>query len=181
MTNITGAINPSNYTISSVVLDSSDSTGSTAYVGIMGFGVSHVFQTTNAGASWSDWSGSGSAALPDAPVNALLVDSSITPTQIYAATDVGVFVSSTASPGWIEVGTPSVSGGSVGYLPNVPVTAVALFDSAGVKKLRVSTYGRGVWEYALATGPDFTNIISNSPQTIYPGTKRNLQRNVDRL
>ena len=168
MTNITGAINPSNYTISSVALDSSDPTGLTAYVGIMGFGVSHVFQTTNAGASWSDWSGSGSAALPDAPVNALLVDTKVTPTQIYAATDVGVFVSSTASPGWIEVGTPSVPDGSAGYLPNVPATAVGLFDSGGVKKLRVSTYGRGVWEYALPTGPDYTNIISNSPQTIYP-------------
>jgi len=168
MTNVTGAINPSNYAISSVALDPTDPTGSTAYVGIMGFGVSHVFQTANAGASWSDWSGSGSSALPDAPVNSLLLDSSVTPTQIYAGTDVGLFVSSTTSPGWIEVGTPPVPGGSAGYLPNVPVTAIGMFDSGGVKKLRVSTYGRGVWEYALPTGPDYTNTISNSPQTIYP-------------
>ena len=79
MMQVTGAINPSNYTVSSVAMDTTDSTGQTAYVGIMGFNVSHVFKTTNAGASWTDWSGSGSMALPDAPVNALLVDSSVAP------------------------------------------------------------------------------------------------------
>jgi hypothetical protein len=167
MTQVTGAINPSNYTISSVAMDTSDATGATAYVGIMGFNVSHVFKTTNAGASWTDWSGSGSTALPAAPVNALLVDSSVTPTQIYAGTDVGVFTSSTDSANWTEVGTTSEPGGATGYLPNVPVTAMRIFDWAGVKKLRVSTYGRGIWEYALPTGPDYTNVISNS-QTIFP-------------
>ena len=167
MTQATGAINPSNYTISSVAMDTSDPTGATAYVGIMGFNISHVFKTTNAGASWTDWSGSGSTALPDAPVNALLVDSSVTPAQIYVGTDVGVFTSSTASASWTEVGTPSLPG-ATGYLPNVPITAIRMFDSGGVKKLRVSTYGRGIWEYALASTPDYTNVISNTPQTIFP-------------
>jgi hypothetical protein len=168
MTQVTSAINPSNYTISSVAMDTSDATGATAYVGIMGFNVSHVFKTTNAGASWADWSGSGATALPDAPVNALLVDSSASPPQIYAGTDVGIFMSSTANPSWSEVGTPSQPG-ATGYLPNVPVTAIQMFNFAGTKKLRVSTYGRGIWEYALQLAPDFTNVISNTPQTIYPG------------
>ncbi len=168
MMQVTGAINPSNYTVSSVAMDTTDSTGQTAYVGIMGFNVSHVFKTTNAGASWTDWSGSGSMALPDAPVNALLVDSSVTPAQIYVGTDVGVFTSSTASANWTEVGTPSEPGGGTGYLPNAPVTAIRMFNSGGVKKLRVSTYGRGIWEYALTSAPDYTNVISNTPQTIFP-------------
>ena len=165
MTQVTGGINPSNYTISSVALDASDATGATAYVGIMGFNVSHVFKTTNAGASWTDWSGSGGSALPDAPLNAVFVDSS--EQVVYAGTDVGLFVSSTAAAGWAEVGTEPAPGAS-GYLPNVPVTAIAIFNYAGTKKLRVSTYGRGVWEYGLATGPDYTNVISNTPQTIFP-------------
>ena len=165
MTQVTGAINPSNYTISSVAVDASEATGATAYVGVMGFGVAHVFKTTNAGAAWTDWSGSGTAALPDAPVNTLLVDS---PGQvIYAGTDVGVFVSSTASANWLEVGTAPAPG-ATGYLPNVPVTAIRMFNSGGTKKLRVAAYGRGIWEYALATAPDYTNVISNTPQTIYP-------------
>ncbi|MGA9529121.1 MAG: hypothetical protein WBS24_13490 [Terriglobales bacterium] len=166
MENMTGAINPTNYTISSVAMDASDPTGATAYVGIMGFNVPHIFQTTNAGSSWTNWSGSGSAALPDAPVNALLVDSSVAPPQIYAGTDVGVFVSSATSPSWAEVGTPALPG-ATGYLPNVPVTAIRIFNS-GIKKLRVATYGRGIWEYALPNAPDYANVISNTPQTIYP-------------
>ena len=118
----------------------------------------------NAGASWTDWTGTG---LPDAPVNALLLDSSVVPSQIYAGTDVGVFVSSTSAPAWTEMG-PASAPGAAGYLPNVPVSALRMFNSGGNKKLRASTYGRGIWEYALLTAPDFTNVISNSPQTVFP-------------
>ncbi|HEX9111307.1 MAG TPA: hypothetical protein VF845_07495 [Terriglobales bacterium] len=162
MSNATGGINPSNYTISSVALDTRDTSGFTAYVGTMGFGGSHVWKTANAGVSWADWTGTG---LPDAPVNALLVDTAAA--QIYAGTDVGVFVSSTSSAAWTEVG-PAAGPGVTGYLPNVPVSALRMFNAGGNKKLRVSTYGRGIWEYALITAPDFTNVISNSPQTVFP-------------
>ncbi|HMD15316.1 MAG TPA: hypothetical protein VKH18_01515, partial [Terriglobales bacterium] len=87
--NETQNVNANGYAISSVAMDASDATGKTAYVGIMGFSTvgfptSHVWQTTNAGASWTDWTGTGVAELPDAPVNALLVDSSVTPSEIYA-------------------------------------------------------------------------------------------------
>ena len=50
---VTGAINPQQYPVSSVVIHPSDSSGQTAFVTIMGFGVGHVFGTTNAGASWT--------------------------------------------------------------------------------------------------------------------------------
>jgi len=171
--NPTQNVNPEGYAISSVAMDSSDPTGNTAYVGIMGFSTpgnatSHVWQTTNAGASWNDWTGTGSAELPDDPVNALLVDSSVTPSQIYVGTDVGVFVSSTASPKWQEVGAAPGAGIS-GYLPNAPVTGLQLFNpNAGSKALVASTYGRGIWSYALVTSPSFTNVISNTPQTVFP-------------
>jgi hypothetical protein len=166
MSDVTGAINPSNYTISSVAIDTSDATGATAYVGIMGFNVSHIFKTTNAGTTWTDWSGNGNSALPDAPANALLVDASVSPPEIYAGTDVGVFMSSTASPSWTEVGS-AAQPGNTGYLPSAPVTAIRMFNSDGTKKLRASAYGRGIWEYALAVAPDYANVVSNSPQTIF--------------
>jgi hypothetical protein len=153
LSNVTGAINPKNYTISSVAIDTSVANGQTAYVGIMGFHTSHVWKTTNAGTSWTDWTGSGLAALPDAPVSALLVDSSVTPAQLYAGTDVGVFVSSTSSATWIEVGP--VAGPGAGFLPSAPVTAIQIFSSGLSKKLRASTYGRGIWEFALPV-PDFS-------------------------
>jgi hypothetical protein len=77
-----GNINPNQFPISSVAIDSSDSTGNAAYVTVMGFtGVTgHVWQTLNAGATWNDFTGN----LPDAPVNAVVVYQS----QVYVATDV---------------------------------------------------------------------------------------------
>jgi hypothetical protein len=160
MMQVTGNINPLNYTISSVAVDSSDPSGAAAYVGIMGFlgSGTHIWKTTNAGGSWSAF-GSTANGLPDAPVNTLLVDPEAH--MIYAGTDVGVFASSTGSVAWGEVGMGS------GYLPSVPVSAIRLFNAGGTKKLRVSTYGRGIWEYALATAPDFTNVISNTSQTVF--------------
>ena len=68
------------------------------------------------------------------------------------------------------MGTPSLPG-ATGYLPNVPVTAIRMFNYDGTKKLRVSTYGRGIWEYALAIAPDYTNVISNTPQTVLRGAE----------
>jgi hypothetical protein len=171
MTNVTQNVNPQGYAISSVAMDSSDVTGNTAYIGIMGFSTpsyptSHVWKTTNAGTNWTDWTGTGIAALPDAPVNALLIDAQAG--QIYAGTDVGAFVSSTSSPSWTEVG-PAPGEGVSGFLPNAPVTALQLFNpEADTKTLVASTYGRGIWNYALVTSPNYTNQISNSPQTIFP-------------
>ena len=80
----------------------------------------------------------------------------------------GCLLARLLSASWAEVGTAAAPGAS-GYLPNVPVTAIRIYSLGGTKKLRVSTYGRGIWEYTLALGPDYTNVISNTPQTTYPG------------
>ncbi len=173
MANVTQNVNPNGYAISSVAIDGSDTSGNTAYVGIMGFSTtqfptSHVWKTATAGVgAWTDWTGAGATALPDAPVNSLLVDSQAG--LVYAGTDVGVFVSSTtAPPSWTEVG-PAPGPGVSGFLPNAPVTALQMFHpDAGTKTLVASTYGRGIWNYAIATAPNYTNVISNSPQTIFP-------------
>jgi len=157
-----GSINPNQFPISSVALDSSDATGQTAYVTVMGFtgGPGHVWKTTTAGRSWIDFTGN----LPDSPTNAVLVDSSSE--LVYVGTDVGVFVSSTSPASWTEVGPTS---GSTGFLPNAAVTTVALFNSGGQKLLRASTYGRGIWQYNLVTTPDYQLAISNSPLTAFSG------------
>ncbi len=170
MTNVTQNANPNGYAISSVTIDSSDTTGQTAYVGIMGFSTpafptSHVWKTANAGSSWTDWTGTGATELPDAPVNALLGDAAAG--LIYAGTDVGVFVSATGAPSWTEVG-PAPGPEVPGFLPNAPVTALQLFNSGGSKTLVASTDGRGIGDYSLAASPGYTNVISNSPQTIFP-------------
>lgn len=165
-TEVSQNINPGQFPVSSVAIDSSDATGSTAYVTIMGFtgGAGHVWKTTDAGVTWTDFSGTGSGALPDAPVNAVVADSSAG--NVYVGTDAGVFVSGTSASNWSEAG-PSSTGAPAGFLPNVAVTALGIFSSGSKKLLRASTYGRGVWQFDLA--PDFQIATSTKPQTIFPG------------
>jgi hypothetical protein len=157
--------NLNSYTVSGVAIDTSDPTGQTAYVTIMGFGGTHVSKTTNAGGSWTDFTGN----LPDAPANSIVVDPGTNPNTgtIYVGTDVGVFSSPTSLANWIEVG-PAPSSAQAGYLPNVPVTKLRIFTSATQKLLRASTYGRGIWQAALITTPDFNINVTNTPQTIFP-------------
>lgn len=168
-TNVTGngpqgSINPNQFPIPSVAIDSSDATGATAYVTVMGFtgGAGHVWQTTNFGAAWTDFT----ANLPDSPANAVVVDP--VDAEIYVGTDVGVFISSTSLADWTEVG-PNPDSGQSGFLTNVAVTALGLFNSGGEELLRASTYGRGVWQFPVAVTPDYTLAISNSPLVGFDG------------
>jgi hypothetical protein len=165
------SINANQFPISGVAIDTSDPTGKTAYVTVMGFtgGPGHVWQTTNAGVSWIDFTGTGGNALPDSPVNAVVVDPSTH--TVYVGTDVGVFQTATSAAAWTEVGPiPNALGGTTGFLPNVAVTALAIFNSGGQKLLRASTYGRGVWQFNLLTTPTFEIAVSNTPLTVLAGS-----------
>jgi hypothetical protein len=166
------SINPNQFPISSVAMDASDPTGNTVYVTVMGFtgGPGHVWQTFNAGTNWVDFTGTGANALPDSPVNAVVIDSGSH--TVYVGTDVGVFQSSALSAAWTELG-PSSSGQQSGFLPNVAVTALAIFNSGGQKLLRASTYGRGVWQYNLLAVPDFQMAVSNPMLTVFLGNAGN--------
>ncbi len=163
-TDRTGSINPNSFPISGIAIDPSDVAGLTAYVAIMGFHTSHVWQTSNGGITWVDFT----ANLPDAPVNAILVDPGTVPSNgtVYVGTDVGVFSSSTASPSWAEVG-PAPGSGQSGYLPNVAVTALHMFNTGTSKILRASTYGRGMWQFPLIITPDFAVTMTPSQQTVF--------------
>ena len=97
----------------------------------------HVFRTTDGGGTWQDISGSGGTALPNAPVNTLLVDPDIANT-IFVGTDVGVFRTSDASQDaatvWTTVGTG---------LPNVIINSLTLRRASRI--LRAATSGRSAW------------------------------------
>ncbi len=174
------SINANQFPISAVAVDASDPTSDTAYVTVMGFtgGPGHVWQTTNAGASWLDFTGSGVNALPDSPANTVVID----PTAhiLYVGTDVGVFQSPTVAATWTEVG-PMPSPLAAGFLPNVAVTALALFNSGGQRLLRASTYGRGIWQFDLLAKPDFQVSISNTPLTAFLGTIANFTGTITAL
>jgi hypothetical protein len=158
----TGAINPDAFPISGIAIDTSDATGLTAYVTIMGFYVSHVWKTTNGGVSWTDFT----ANLPDAPADSVLVNPATNsiPGMVYVGTDVGVWSSPTLSANWTEVG-PAPNSGDSGFLPNVAVTALDLSNNGSAKLLRASTYGRGLWQFPV--GSTFVPTVANTPQTVF--------------
>jgi hypothetical protein len=173
---VTQAINPLGFPISSVALDQTDPLGNTAYVTIMGFHTSHVWKTIDAGATWTDFS----ANLPDAPANVIVVDSgaSLSNGTVFVGTDVGVFASSTSSPSWTEVGTTA---SPYGFLPDVAVTSLQIFNAGGLKRLRAGTYGRGIWEWNLITTPDFQINVTNNPLTIFASQTANFSGTISAL
>jgi hypothetical protein len=96
----------------------------------------HIWKTTNFGTGAPTWVASGTG-IPDVPVNALAVDPANS-NNVYAGTDVGVYVSTDAGATWNPYGTG---------LP-----AIAVFDMAiqnANRFLRIATHGRGWWEISL--------------------------------
>jgi hypothetical protein len=113
----------------------------------MGFNVPHLYRSTSFGGAWLNIS----ANLPNAPVNAVLVDPNDANT-VYVALDAGVYVTqaittcATANC-WSVLGTA---------LPNAPIVALEASASlpAGdgrMGMLRAGTYGRGLWQTPLLT------------------------------
>jgi hypothetical protein len=102
------------------------------FASVSGFGTPHLWQSTDAGVTWTASSGSGDAALPDVPANAVLL---LTGTSdVVVGTDVGVWVSADNGSTWQQAG---------GGLPNVEVMDVA-YD-ASTQRLVAATHGRGAW------------------------------------
>ncbi|HET7184250.1 MAG TPA: hypothetical protein VFI82_06165 [Terriglobales bacterium] len=152
-------INPKHYTVSGIALDPKDASGQTAYVTVMGFGVGHVFKTTNGGATWAKLDGDpNSTGLPDAPADAVVADPNVA-NLVYVGTDVGVF-SSKGDGTWTELGPAS----GAGSLPNVVITQLKIYNNPSDPtplRLRASTYGRGVWEIPISPVPGYSMTVSN--------------------
>lgn len=160
-----GVFDPGGFTVSSVVVDTHDASGQTVYATIQGFsgnGVSEptVYRSTNQGQSWMNVT----ANLPEVPVNGVVVDPGDANT-VYLATDAGVFVTTsiagcmvTGASCWSPFGT---------LLPDVPVTAIEAWGTGGAGLLRAGTYGRGVWQTALASAQPLTTIsVQPSPAAL---------------
>ncbi|MBZ5511372.1 MAG: hypothetical protein LAN70_09410 [Acidobacteriia bacterium] len=160
-------INPKHYNISGIALDPKDATGKTAYVTVMGFGVGHIFKTTDAGVTWAKLDGDPSTTgLPDAPADAVVADPSVA-NLVYIGTDVGAF-QSIGDGTWTELG-PSSGAGS---LPNVTITQLKIYNNPSDSiplRLRASTYGRGIWEIPISTAPGFQLSVTPAAATSIVG------------
>ncbi len=150
-----GRFNKAGFAISAIAIDPHDTTGQTLYVGLDGFSgngllknVSQplVYMSTDAGQHWT----SIHANLPIAsPIHSIAVDPG-SASIVYLATDLGVFVTGDvtqcAPTGscWNLYGTG---------LPNSPVMQLLPFTGGAQPLLQAATYGRGVWQAALASSP----------------------------
>lgn len=87
------------------------------------------------GKSWKDISGN----LPDAPVNDLVLDPRDR-LRLFAATDVGVFVSADTGATWGPAGTG---------LPLVGVSDLEAIDTGATTVLTAASYGLGMFRLTL--------------------------------
>ncbi len=149
-----GVFNPYRFDVSSVYVDPHDPTGKTVYAAIQGFGVPHLYLSTDGGASWTNISKN----LPDLPLNDVLVDPN-DPGVVYAASDGGVFVTNNVSNCMGSGGQCwNIFGTGLPLAPAVKLSAT----SADGGYLRVGTYGRGIWQIPLLSGVPADNDDSGS-------------------
>ncbi len=128
-----------------------------AFVGFSGFDdvapAGHIFRTIDGGGTWDDISG----VIPDTPVNAIAVRPDV-PTEVYAGTDVGVFLSLDVGTTWTKMTTG---------LPNAPVIDIQTDVSTNV--LAIGTHGRSVFTAQLSAQaaptatPTSTPAATNTP------------------
>ncbi|HVF72837.1 MAG TPA: hypothetical protein VM940_14640 [Chthoniobacterales bacterium] len=106
-----------------------------AYATFSGFrsgtALPYVLKTTDGGTNWS----SIASDLPQAPVNDIVIVGS----NLYVASDVGVFASADGGATWVAAG---------GDLPNVPVTDLEY--RAASNSIFAATFGRGIYRLGLA-------------------------------
>jgi photosystem II stability/assembly factor-like uncharacterized protein len=107
-----------------------------------------VYHSTDAGITFSNVTFN----LPNIPVNAAVIDKQSAQHDFYIGTDVGVFLLDENTQTWMYYGTG---------LPNTMVSDLEIQYSS--RKLRIGTFGRGVWENDLYSTPDFS-IVSEKAE-----------------
>ncbi len=105
-----------------------------------------VFKSTNGGANWTNITGS----LPNVPCNHILFQPNADK-RVWVATDIGVWYRGNSDLNWMDYND---------YLPNVICNDLEIY--AAGNKLRLGTYGRGVWEATLPT------VANLPPNLLYP-------------
>lgn len=105
-----------------------------------------VFSSTDHGITWTN----ESYNLPNIPINCMIIDeqSDSANVDMYIGTDYGVFFKRELDTEWAYFGSG---------LPNSPITDLEIFYPT--KKLRASTFGRGIYEVDMAAAI-IQNVIS---------------------
>jgi photosystem II stability/assembly factor-like uncharacterized protein len=123
--------------VSSIAFDPADT--SIVYATYAGFGGQHVWQSTDAGASWQAIDGSGNDSVPDIPVHSLVVDPGDS-SRLFLGTDLGVLASTDGGSSWAVENTGFATA----------VTEWLAINEGGTERyLFAFTHGRGAWRVPL--------------------------------
>jgi photosystem II stability/assembly factor-like uncharacterized protein len=118
--------------------DDSDS----AYVSYSTVGGTHIWRTSDAGASWQDVDGAGNARLPDIPVHSVVINP-LNPQVLYAGTEFGVFVTNNQGYTWAQ----EITG-----FNRVITNHLQFVQPQGRAPLLFAfTHGRGAWRVSPST------------------------------
>jgi photosystem II stability/assembly factor-like uncharacterized protein len=99
---------------------------------VSGAGVGHLFESHNAGATWTDISGN----LPDAPADEVVLSHG----KLVLGTDIGVFIASA------DQGSATVWSRFGSNLPNASVNELTVTPDG--RTIVAATHGRGIWTIA---------------------------------
>lgn len=104
----------------------------TAYVTFSGFQTGHIYRTSNYGNSWENISGIGTQALPDVPLNTVIIYP-LHPNKIIVGSDVGAFETIDGGANWYPINSG---------MGNVTVADLRLRPDG---TLFAATHGRGIF------------------------------------
>nr|MDQ3014063.1 hypothetical protein [Acidobacteriota bacterium] len=146
-------------TVSSLAFDPSNR--DIAYATYSNFGGKHIYRSVNGGITWTAIDGGtgstgttpGANALPDIPVNCIVIDPTNTQ-RLYVGTDIGVFTSPDGGLTWAVENT--------GFA-NAPVEWLSIGAYNGVAHLFAFSRGRGAWRVPL--GQVCTYSLAPTSQT----------------
>ncbi len=115
----------------------------------------NVYKSLNGGISWTLMTPN----LPDVSVNTIVTDTSSVLENLYIGTDLGIYYWDASMTEWVNF--------SSGFPYAARVTELEIsYDTP--KRIRASTYGRGLWEsdlYSPETNVFPTSAVWNSPNT----------------
>ena len=109
-----------------------------------------VYESSNAGSSWTNISGT----LPQIPTNALVYEKGSN-NALYVGMDVGIYYRTSTNAAW-----QSFNNG----LPNTPISELKIHE--GSQKLFASTFGRGLWKVDLYNSPGDSRPNANFSASI---------------
>ena len=152
-TDITGNLPLGSSNITYITVKDDDA--NTLWITLSGYNNENVFESTNGGSSWSNIS----SGLPAIPARSIVQNKQITGSvHLYIGTELGVYFKN-GSDDWIEYNTG---------LPKVKTGELEIYYDANPadSKLRLASYGRGMWESSLEQSGSAT---PNATATATPG------------